>query len=287
MKQVENIGLVLEGGAFRGIFTAGVLDFLLEKKVTFPYVVGVSAGAGNAANFVSGQIGRTQRVITHENADPYYGLGRLCRSGTLLDLDVMTYEYSYHQIPFDFGSFFSSKTDCEFVVANCETGLAEYHAAGGSEEKLLALCKASCSIPLICKPVQIDGKYFLDGSLIDSVPVGHALAKKCEKAVVILTRYGDQPPTDYNRIRSLLNISYRSRYPRLVDAMLRRKEVYARQMEELAVYEKEGRALVIRPESMSIGHFENDKDKINAFYRHGREVMKKRLPELLAFMETV
>lgn len=280
----KKIGLVLEGGALRGVFTAGVLDYLMEAEVTFPYVVGVSAGAGNAADFVSGQIGRTLRVITHEDADPYYGLGQLYRSGTLLDLDIMTYEYSYRQIPFDFGTYFSSPTECEFVVANCETGLAEYRGADESEERLLALCKASCSIPLICKPVIIDGNYFLDGSLIDSIPVAHAL-EKCDKAVVILTRYGDQPPTDYARIRSLLNISYRSRFPKLVDAMLRRKEVYARQMAQLEAYEKEGRAFVIRPESMSISHFENNTEKIGVFYRHGKEVMEKHMNDLRAFLE--
>lgn len=282
---MKKVGLILEGGAFRGMFTAGVLDCLMQQNITFPYVIGVSAGAGNAANFVAGQIGRTRRVITHENAEPYYGLGQLYRSGTLLDLDIMTYEYSYRQIPFDFERFFSSPTECEFVVANCRTGLAEYKKPDGTGKSLLDLCKASCSVPLICKPVQIGSQYYMDGSVIDSVPVEHALGQKCDKAVVILTRRADETPTDYTRIRSLLNITYRSRFPKLVDAMLNRKEEYCRQMDLLAAYERSGKALIIRPEMESISHFENNTDKINAFYTHGKEMMESRIGELRAFLQ--
>ncbi|MCD8026420.1 MAG: patatin family protein [Clostridiales bacterium] len=205
------IGLVLEGGAFRGIFTAGVLDCLQEHNITFPYVIGVSAGAGNATSFVSKQQGRIKRVITHENADPYYGLGQLFRSGKLLDTDIMTYDYSYKQIPFDFETFFSSQSECEIVVTNCETGLGEYLNAEGSEDRLLALTKASCSVPILCKPVQIGSQFYLDGSLVDSVPAEYALTNKCDKVVAVLTRrWEDDPPTDYSKYKKFIEINYRS-----------------------------------------------------------------------------
>ena len=102
---MSKIGLVLEGGSFRGIFTAGVLDYLLDHDLSFPYVIGVSAGSGNGVNFISGQRGRTKKVITHENADPYYGLGQIRDNGKMLDLDKML---AYDKMPLDFDKFFSS-----------------------------------------------------------------------------------------------------------------------------------------------------------------------------------
>lgn len=281
---MSRIGLVLEGGSFRGIFTAGVLDYLMEQKVSFPYVVGVSAGSGNAVNFISGQKGRTQKVIMHENADPYYGLGQFRKSKKLLDLDKMLYDYSYDQIPFDFKTYFSSDTVSEFVVANCRTGQAEYLKANGSQEHLLEICKASCSVPMICNPVPIGDQEYVDGSTIDSVPFARAL-QNCDKVVVILTRKEGEQPTDYAKMRTLLNICYHYHYPKLVDAMVKRKEVYERQMKELSWYEKTGKAFVIRPQIESIGHFESDSAKIGSFYQHGYEIMQENLGALLEFMK--
>ena len=147
---MSRIGLVLEGGSFRGIFTAGVLDSLLEHHISFPYVIGVSAGSGNAVNFIAGQEGRTKKVITHENADAYYGLGTLRNNGKVLDLDQML---AYDKEPLNFDSFFASDVEREFVAVNCETGKAEYLTDDGTAESILQICKASCSVPLMCAPV--------------------------------------------------------------------------------------------------------------------------------------
>ena len=281
---MKKIGLVLEGGSFRGIFTAGVLDCWMEQGITFPYVTGVSAGAGNALNYIAGQQGRTQKVILHENAEPYYGLGQMRKSGKLLDLDRMVYDYSYSQIPFDFHAFFASDTECELVVANCQSGQAEYLSADGSEDRLLMIAKATCSIPLMCSPVTIDGHDYMDGSTIDSVPFAHALSQ-CDRVVVILTRPVGEVPTDYSKMRALLNICYGSKYPKLVDAMVNRYDVYAKQMEALDGYVREGRAFVIRPDLPSIRHFENDAEKINYYYDHGRRQAEIQLESLHRFME--
>lgn len=280
---MEKMGLVLEGGSFRGIFTAGVLDTLLEQSISFPYIVGVSAGSGNAANFISGQKGRTQKVITHENADPFYGMGELARNGKILNLDTMVYDYAYEQIPFDFEHFFASDIKCEFVVANCNTGKAEYinPAADKDEKKFLQYCKATCSVPMICSPEVIDSVPYLDGSIIDSIPVKRALSL-CEKAVVILTRKEGEHPTDYSRMKSIVKLMYKD-YPHILTAMMHRFEEYAKQMEEVLELEKQGRIFVIRPTMESIGHFEKDIDRINAFYQHGIDIMKTKLPALLEF----
>lgn len=279
-------GLVLEGGSFRGIFTAGVLDCLIENSISFPYVIGVSAGSGNAVNYIAGQKGRTQKVIMHENAEPYFGVEQMLKSKKLLDLDKMLFDYAYDQIPFDFNAFFASETESEFVVANCESGRAEYLTSGNDPDRLLNLCKASCSVPVISQPVEIDGSFYLDGSIIDSVPVKRAMKKGCEKAVVVLTRMDTEMPTDYSKMKLIINLCYKNRFPKVAEAMINRKSAYDKQMKTLAALEKDGRVFIIRPEMPSISHFEGDADKMNEFYRHGHAIMEKKLAELEEFLNT-
>lgn len=280
---MNKIGLVLEGGSFRGIFTAGVLDCLLDHQISFPYVIGVSAGSGNAVNFITGQRGRTKKVITHENADAYYGLTQIRSNGKMLDLDKML---AYDQIPLDFEVFYRSETESEFVVANCENGQAEYMSPDGTKESLLEICKASCSVPLMCPPVAIGKWHYLDGSIIDSIPYERAFEKGCGKVVVIQTRKAGEAPTDYSKMKLLLDMCYRVRYPKVPDAMVNRRNVYDRQMRRLEELEKAGKAFIIRPEIGSIGHFEKDVEKINDFYQHGYELMEKYLNNLQEFMKS-
>ena len=279
-------GLVLEGGSFRGIFTAGVLDCMLDNGISFPYVIGVSAGSGNAVNYIAGQRGRTQKVIMHENADPYFGLEQMMKSKKLLDLDKMLFGYAYDQIPLDFDAFFKSGAESEFVVANCETGLAEYLSPDGTHDRLLNLCKASCSVPVISQPVEIDGSYYLDGSIIDSIPYRRAMKKGCEKVVAVLTRMDEETPTDYSKMKLILNLCYKNRFPKVAEVMINRKNAYDKQMKGLKTMEKAGRAFVIRPEVPSIGHFENDNEKMNEFYRHGYDIMSDRMEALREFLDT-
>ncbi len=283
---MSKIGLVLEGGAYRGIFTAGVLDYLQEKNISFEYVIGVSAGAGNATSFVSGQNGKVKHLITDKGIQLCYGVKQMIQSKKLLDTQALVNDYYYQQMPFDFDSFFSSNMECEFVLTDCETGKAAYLGANGSQKRLLTLTRATCSVPILCNPVKIDSREYLDGSLSDSVPVKYALENKCDKVVVVLTRrYEKEPPTDYSRLRPILNLSYRSRYPRLVDSMVNRKETYEKQMETLKGYAHSGKAYVIRPENKGIGHFEKDEQKVEAYYNHGKQVMEKRLDKLCDFMQ--
>lgn len=274
-------GLVLEGGSYRGIFTAGVLDVMLEQNIEFSYVTGVSSGACNAVNYLAGQKGRTQKVILHENADPYFGVGQMAKSGKLLNLDVMLYDYSYEQIPLDFESFFANKANCEVGVANVETGECEYLSAD-SDDRLISICKATCSVPMMSKPVRLDGKEYMDGSTVNPIPFEKA-AKICDKIVVVMTRREDEPPTDYSKMKSLLKVVYR--HPRWVEAMCSRTNFYNSQTEKLLEMEKEGKAFIIRPSIPSIGHFENNADKINDFYHNGCEIMNDRMFELKAFLE--
>ena len=146
-------GIVLEGGAFRGLFTAGALDCLMDNQIVFDYVVGVSAGAGNAVNYMSGQKGRTKWTITASGENAYYGVKQMRKSRKMLDLDRMVMEFSHKQYPFDFEKFLASPSEVELVVTNCETGKAEYIAKTDDEKRMLTAVKASCSVPVLCNPV--------------------------------------------------------------------------------------------------------------------------------------
>ena len=281
---MEKVGLVLEGGAYRGIFTAGALDLLIDEGIRFPYVVGVSAGSGNAINYIAGQRERTRKVITHENATPYFGLRTLFKTGKLLNLDVMLYTYCYKQIPFDFDAYFSSTVEREYTVVCCESGEPEYLTDGGDPDRLLEVCKASCSVPFACKPVELDGRHYLDGSLADSVPFERAFAKGCDRAVVILTRGADDQPTDYSKNKRLAKLFYGKKYPKLYDALMLRFERYEQTMEKLLEQERAGRLLVVRPAIPTIKHFEGNAEKVRAYYDHGYEQMRAALPALREFL---
>ena len=183
-------GLVLEGGATRGVFTSGVLDYLMEKDVYLSYVVGVSAGSCNAVDYVSRQPGRTRDCMIHRGKEYnyYYGLRDFVKEKSLLDMDMIFDKYPNEMFPFDFETYFASDMTCEIVATNCETGKAEYLREVKDERRLMMLCRASSSMPLACPIVKINDIPYLDGGLADSVPVEHA--RKCgpEKTVLILTR---------------------------------------------------------------------------------------------------
>lgn len=281
---MSKVGLVLEGGALRGIFTAGVLDFLLEKDMYFQYVIGVSAGSGNAVNFVARQIGRSKKVITHEDTKPYYGMGQLKESRKLLNLDLLIDDYALIDFPLDFDTFFASDTFCEWVVTNCKTGKAEYLSSDGDRNRLLLNCKASCAVPFACQPVIIDNVPYLDGSLADGIPVEHAMEQGCDKLVVVLTKPEGSSATDYSKMKRIINLKYQRKYPNLCKTMIARKACYDKQMEVLHALEAEGKALVLRPQDSTVGHFENDSSKLNDCYEMGYKYMEEQFENLKQFM---
>lgn len=279
------IGLVLEGGAMRGIFTAGVLDFLLENNIEFSYVIGVSAGAGNAVNFVARQKGRSKQVITHENEPSYYGIGQLFENKQVLNLNKLIIEYALKEFPFDFNAFYEAQTECECVALNCETGLPEYLSDFKDNEHLLKSNMASCSVPFICEPVDIDGRRYLDGSLMESIPAGRAIEKGCDKVVIVLTREAGAEPTDYSKAKRVVELCYRKKYPNLCNTILKRKDNYEKQMAYVRELERMGKAFIIRPKTQAIKHFENDYNKLCEFYDRGYAEMKAEYENLLKFME--
>lgn len=277
-------GLILEGGAIRGIFTAGVLDSLMEHNIDFPYVSGVSVGVSNASGFVSHQIGRSKKVLTHEGTKSFYGLSSIVRTGRVVNLQECITDYAMKNFPYDFEVYHKCDTLWEIVVVNCNTGKAEYVSEFDSDIECLDFCQASCSLPFICPPKKLRGNMYMDGSLADSLPVQRALDCGCDKVVIILTKAEIHEATDYRKYKLLVDMFYGRKYPKLAETILNRKEEYARQMELIEKLESEGRALIIKPETTMVGHFETNKKKLDTCYNYAYSLMNSKVDELKAFM---
>lgn len=277
-------GLVLEGGALRGLFTAGVLDYFMEKNMIFPYVVGVSAGACNAMGFISGQIDRTRRVMMHEGNESYYGKTALKRCGRIIDLDLVMKEYPYKQYPFDFAAYFSSGIEREYVVTSMISGKAEYMTDRNDDErKLIDIVKASSSMPIVSNPVYIGGTPYLDGGLAEPVPVKRAFLKGCKKCVVVLTKPESYGAKDTLRNNATMRLIYR-KYPGLLETYNNRSAVYASRMKLLTYLERAGMAYVIRPSIPEISKLESDEIKLKEYYAHGYEMAEQRYEDIVHFL---
>lgn len=277
-------GLILEGGAIRGIFTAGILDCLLDNGIEFPYVSGVSVGVSNASGFMSRQRGRSKKVLTHENTHSFFGMPSFIRTGKMVDLDECIINYAMKNFPYDFETYHKNKNIWEIVVVNCETGKAEYVQNLADDMETLNYCIASCSLPFICKPKYLNGKYYMDGSLADSLPVQRALDSGCDKILIVLTKAEIHEATDYKKLKLLVNLFYKRKYPKLAEVILNRKEQYEQQMQQIEQLEREGRAMIIRPEKTTVGHFENNRKKLENCYNDAYKLMEDKLDELKAFM---
>ena len=280
-------GLVLEGGATRGVFTSGALDYLMEKDLYFSYVVGVSAGSCNAVDYVSKQIGRTRDCMIHRGKEYsyYYGLKDFVKERSLLDMDMVFDKYPNEIFPFDFDTYFSSEIDCEIVTTNCRTGKAEYMTETGDRDRLMKICRASSSMPLVCPIVNVDQVPYLDGGLADSIPVKRAQEKGMDKIVLILTRPEGYRKKPTSKAVGKLYRKFYSKYPELVRTCIRRAAMYNKTEAYIEKLEAEGKIFVLRPEMKPVSRLEKDYDKLMAFYQHGYELMEKELPRMQVYLE--
>lgn len=279
--------IVLEGGATRGVFTSGVLDYLMEKDVYLSNVIGVSAGSCNGVDYVSRQIGRTRDCMIHREKEYnyYYGFRKFVKEKSILDMDMVFDRYPNEIFPFDYDTYFASDMECEIVTTNCETGLAEYMTENGDRERLMRICRASSSMPLISPMVNIDGVPYLDGGLADSIPIARAVRKGNSKIVVILTRnpgYQKKPAT--KAAAKMYRKAYRS-YPELVRTAILRNAKYNRQTEITERLEREGKIFVLRPLIPTVSRLEKSYDVLMNFYEHGYCLMKREYDRLMEYLE--
>lgn len=277
-------GLILEGGGMKGIYTAGILDYFLEQDVMFSSCYGVSAGACHMASYLSGQKGRAYRISVNYLGDKdYCSIRSLITTG-----DLFGAQMCYQRIPdeldlYDYEAFKRYQGKAYAVATNIETGKAEYLRIKDMKKDVTAI-RASASLPLVSRPVEINGSYYLDGGCSDSIPVKQSLRDGNRKNVVVMTKergYRRQPSSSTHAIR----IYYR-KYPELVKDMARRHITYNRTLDFLSEHEKKGHIFVFRPkDNMGIGRIEKDSRKLQALYKLGYEDAKERFDEMMEYLE--
>lgn len=278
------IGLVMEGGAMRGLFTAGVIDVLMENQITFDGAIGVSAGAAFGCNFKSRQIGRVIRYNTKYCRDPRYGSFRsLLKTG-----DIYSKEFAYGELPnvldpFDTKAFSENPMEFYVVATNIETGLPVYHKCETGTGEDMDWIQASASMPLVSHPVEIGGKLLLDGGMSDSVPLAYFQSIGYQKNVVILTR-----PEDYRKKKNKLMPVIRVRmhqYPNMIETLAYRHIMYNDEIAYIRKQKELGNTFIIEPrEALHIGPVEHDPKELLRVYETGRKTAMEQLPALQAFL---
>ena len=277
-------GIVVEGGGMRGIYGAGVLDVLLENDIKADGLIGVSAGAIHGCSFVSGQKGRSIRYNLKYSRDPrYMSMRSLIRTGDMFGMDFCYRELPETLDPFDNETFESSSTEYYVTCTDVETGQPVYHRCPSRRGDRIDWVRASASMPLASRIVELDGKKLLDGGVADSIPVMAFRKMGFKKDLVILTR-----PEGYrkkqNPMLPLIRSAYRE-YPEFVETAASRHLVYNRELDEISRLEREGEILVIRPSRrIKISRTERRPERIEQMYRLGREDAMKAFSGIKAFM---
>lgn len=284
---MQKATLVLEGGATRGVFTSGVLDYLMEKDLYMSHVIGVSAGACNAVDYVSKQPGRTRdcMIPTDKSGNYYYGFRKFMKEKSLMNMDLIFDVFPNELIPFDYDTYFQSDIECELVVTNCLTGKAEYIREIQNRDRLMKVCRASSSMPLVTPIVNIGEVPYLDGGLADSVPLKRALELGNEKIVVVLTRNAGYRKKTVSRGMAKVYRKAYSSYPKLVKAILTRSFYYNKTMNQLETLERDGKIFVLRPLVKPVARLERNKDTLTAFYDHGYHLMEQEYARLMEYLE--
>ena len=270
----RNTGLVLEGGGMRGVFTSGVLDAFMKHEVYFHYVVAVSAGACNGLSYMSRQPRRARiSNIDYLARYDYIGIRHLVTQGCIFDQSLLYDKFPNQYLPFDYDTYFANPDVFEMVTTDCRTGRAHYLTEKSDRKRLLDVVRASSSLPYVSKIVDVDGSPMLDGGIVDSIPVMHAMEQGHSKNVVVMTRnYGYRSTEKDHKIPYFIY----KRYPRLRVVLSHRCEVYNQQLELVEELERSGQIVCIRPERpMEVGRIEKDTKKLEALYEEGFQLGEK------------
>jgi predicted patatin/cPLA2 family phospholipase len=275
-------GLVLEGGGMRAAYTAGVLDAFLDEGILLPYVIGVSAGANAGSDYVARQRERNHKVFVDFVADRRYaGPRNLLAERSWFGMDFLFETLPDELAPFDYPLFQGSSSLMTVAVTDCATGRAAYFRQRDHDPRwfVQTVQRASSSLPMLSPPVEIDGRFYLDGGVADPIPLGRSIDDGNRRNVVVLTRnegYRKSAP----RLGPLTGLTLR-RHPAMRQAMAERHLKYNATVERLAALEKGGEAFVLRPlRTLEVGRMERDTTKLEALYRQGYDETRERLPDL-------
>lgn len=277
-------GLVLEGGGMRALFTAGVMDEMMENGIAFDGAVGVSAGASFGCNYKSKQIGRALRYNVNFKDDPrYMGVRSLLKTG-----DWVGAEFSYHVMPFeldvvDFDTYEKNPMEFHVVATDVETGEAVYHSLPVIDHETIEWIRASASLPMVSNPVTLEGRRLLDGGMSDSIPLEYFQKLGYDRNIVVLTQpqgFKKSAPKIMPLFRLLLR-----KLPVIADALAHRHLMYNRQLDYIAEQERLGNALLIYPDDeLPIGRIEQDEKKMRHVYQMGRDAAKDKMDDIKRFL---
>ena len=276
------VGLVLEGGAMRGMYTAGVLDTFLDNDIKVDGIIGTSAGVLFGVNYPSKQRGRVIRYNKKYCKDKrYMGLHSLLTTGNIINKEFSFYEVPFKLDIFDDKTFNESGIDFYATISNIETGEAEYVKLDSILNQMEVL-RATSAMPFVSEIVEIDGKKYLDGGVTDAIPVDKCKELGYDKIIVVLTRvkeYRKKKSSDF-----LAKIMYR-KYPKLIEAMNRKYQVYNDTVERIIDSENKKEIFVIRPSRLvNISRIEKDENKLEEMYNLGIEDSKRLMNDLKEYL---
>ena len=283
---MNKVGLILEGGGMRGIYTAGVLDFFIEKNIEVDLVVGVSAGGCHGASYLSKQ----HKRAFHTNVDylhdkNYLSFSNLIKTGSIFGMDMMFNKIPNELYPYDHETFKKSKSEFVVVATNCITGRAEYFTLTDMQKEILYL-QASCSIPMFSNIVDVDGYKLVDGGVSDSIPIEYAIKRGCNKNIVVLTRDKTYSKNKVNSLATSFVKRKYKQYPNLVRAIENRHINYNKSLDLVKKLEESNDALVIRPKSVvKVSQVEKNYDKLYNLYMDGYNDAKESYNKILNFIK--
>lgn len=273
-------GLVLEGGTFRPIFSAGVMDALLENNIMFPYCIGVSAGISNGVSYISKQPRRNLKILEeYRNDKRYIGVNNFIKNKSLFGIDFLFDEVPNNLIPFDMKTYMEYQGKVLVGVTNANTGEPEYFDGKNLDEKCTPL-RATCAIPLVFPAIKMKDGLYYDGGIADPIPIKKSISDGNDKNLIILTR-----PKEYRKTLNKSNVIaakvLKKKFPKLVKPLLERHELYNETVKYCEELERKGKAIIIRPNhDEAIESFEKDINKIKAAYNCGYNKCLSRIEEI-------
>lgn len=277
------LGITMEGGASRTVFSCGVTDVFLEEGIMPDYFIGVSAGIAYGVSYLSRQKGRNLELATKYMGDKrYMGARHLLKNRNFYNLEFAFGEVPNKLLPFDMDAFEAFPGKVVAGVTNIHTGKPEYLEVPRRDDKYEVLV-ASCALPILFQPVKVGKHYYLDGGLSDSIPYKQAVKEGCDKNIVILTR--ERGYVKKQERAGKISQKLYKKYPKIVEDLEKRPERYNACMKELLEQEKAGEVFVIAPETTyGIGRTESNPEKLRQLYDEGYQMAKERMPELKKYL---
>lgn len=276
---MQELTLILEGGALRSVYTSGVLDVLMKYKIEANYILGVSAGALTGMNYVSKQPKRSAEINIEYCDNPrYIGIKALRKEKGFIGYDYLFNEISKKENPFDFETFKMSEQKFISVISNCEKGITEYVEKNDCKDDIFKVVQASSSMPLFSKTVKIGNNHYLDGAVTMPIPVDWAIERGHKNILVVLTRDREyRKPEVSNAMKRVYKRVYR-KYPKLVEKLCTMPERYNNIKVHINDLEKQGRIMVIAPKTpVTVSRLEKDKEKLKRLYEDGKNDMEEKI----------